>query len=33
MAAKIVVTLAGLGLMVLLDWYFFPRRRPTRSKS
>jgi len=30
MAAKIVVTLVGLGLMALLDWYFFPRRRPTR---
>jgi LPXTG-motif cell wall-anchored protein len=27
MSAKILVTLAGLGLIVLVLWYFFPRSR------
>jgi plastocyanin domain-containing protein len=27
MTAKILVTLAGLGLIVFVNWYFFPRSR------
>jgi plastocyanin domain-containing protein len=27
MTAKILVTAAGLGLIVFVNWYFFPRRR------
>jgi len=31
--AKLLVTLAGLGLIVFINWYFFLAGRPKRDRS